>query len=322
MEAEQTDPGLGHNQPPSLLEELREKRSDIFGRLDELKDACQNAPGSITSEENAKKASDLLKQVQKAIKAANEARMVEQAPWQKRVDETRAAFNVPIEELKKARGPVKEAHDAYLQRKKDEEKRKREEEARKAREEAERQAAIAAEEERKRKEAEERERQAQEAARQAQIEREKAQEEARTARAEADKLRQEAAEAEAERLRQERKRKEDEARRAADERKEAEREEKANFDQALRSEQRADKQEMAAQGKLERVRSDHGAVSSLVKRKVAQITDEDKLPKGILWPFISADAKRTAVNKAVETGLTERDLPGVRIVEIEEGRTV
>lgn len=333
--------GIGHNNPPETIRDrMRLERSDIFERLEQLTSACSTVPEVLSTEENAKKVSDLLKSIRAALSAAQEARKVEQKPWEDRLAETRAAFVVPITALQDARKPVKEAHDAYLQRKKDEAKRAAEAEAKKQREEAERQAKLAAEAEAARVKAEKEAAEAKEAARKAQQEREQAQQQAREAKAEAERARQEQAdaakqaeldrvkreaEAEAERKRQERQREQEKADLAAQQARDADREAKAKIDEAVRSEARGEKQERLATGKasdLSRTRSDYGAVSSLGTRLVAEIVDFPKLPKGILWGYIHRDAIQVAVNKAVASGATERDLPGVRIVEVEEGRTV
>lgn len=337
FEGDYTAKPIGHNNPPETIRDrLRLERKELFDRIDELKASCDKAPSSIADEETAKRVSDLLKMVRKALSSADEARKIEQQPWEQRLAETRATFNVPMQALKDARVRVKEAHDAYLQRKKDEAKRKAEEEAKKQREEAERQQKAAEEAERARVKAEREAEEAREAARKAQREREEAQAEARKAReelaqAKADEERREAerkkreADSIAEEKRKARELEQKKADLAEQEKKDADREAKAKIDEAVRSEDRADKQDKLAGGKaadLGRVRSDYGAVSSLSTRTVAEIVNYEKLPRGILWGFISKDAIDVAVNKALKAGYTERELPGVRVVTLEEGRTV
>ena len=116
-----------------------------------------------------------------------------------------------------------------------------------------------------------------------------------------------------------------EEREAARKARDAEREKDAHVGQAVREEKSADKIAAKVDGSeadLARTRSLHGAVSTLQRRWVCEITDRTKLDQAALWPFINEDALSAALWKWMMAQADEnRSMPGARIEHVVEGQT-
>lgn len=164
---------IGHNNPPSDLEILRDRLKEnnqkVFDQVDKLKEAADRVPQNIEDDETAGKVADYIKAVNTCNKALEDTRKAEKQPFLdmgRAVDDT---FKRPQEELAIAKAKANKPLTAYSLKKQEEERKRREAEAEKARQEA---------EERRKKEEELRqaglEEQAQAAAKQAEKEEKKA----------------------------------------------------------------------------------------------------------------------------------------------------
>jgi hypothetical protein len=97
----------------------------------------------------------------------------------------------------------------------------------------------------------------------------------------------------------------------------AEREVQANLKEAVREEKAADKIAAKIEGPdadLARTRSVHGAVSTLARQWVCEVTDRNLLNKDALWPFINGEALQAALWKWMMAQSEEhRTMSGARI---------
>lgn len=134
---------IGHNQPPSDIEILRERlsndNSDVLQRRDDLIAACDRIP-PITTDETAGKVSDHIKQIATCIKTADGRRVAAKEPFLESGRAVDGFFKAISDPLSAAKTAVERNLTAYLREKADAERRRRDEAARIAREEAERQA--------------------------------------------------------------------------------------------------------------------------------------------------------------------------------------
>jgi chemotaxis protein histidine kinase CheA len=337
---------IGHNNPPIAVR-MQTEHAGVFARIAELKASCAAVPEKITDDATAGKVQDLVKMVRLALKAAKDARDAERAPFKQSYDEVNATFNIPAEELEKARDAAMTRLQYYLDDKAAKEKAAREEAARIQREQAEKAAREAAEAEERKREAERQRLAAEKAAREAE-ERERAakaaaiaaEARAKAAREEAQKIEQQNA-AEAERLRQQREHAEREAlhhkaeadratvdkvvakndaHTAKREESEAARETLSAQSTAVRFDRRASKIERSAESEadLARTRGELGSVGTLARRWVYRVVDYDKVPIEKLRPFLQRDAIDAAIYRLMQTGV--RELPGVVFEQEQEAR--
>lgn len=97
----------------------------------------------------------------------------------------------------------------------------------------------------------------------------------------------------------------------------ADREVQANLKEAVREEKAADKIAAKIDGPeadFARTRSLHGAVSTLARQWVCEVTDRNRLDKEALWPFINGEALQAALWKWMMAQTEEnRLMPGARI---------
>jgi hypothetical protein len=101
----------------------------------------------------------------------------------------------------------------------------------------------------------------------------------------------------------------------------AAKEEKLALGEAGREEKRAERlDDRIEEGGLGRHRSEHGALASLSTRWVSRIVDRDKLPKDLIWPFISGEELEIAVRKyMMAQSEDQRSMPGAIMEVVEEG---
>jgi hypothetical protein len=132
-----TSPGPGHNQPPTLHEELAARHGDLAKRRDELLAGAERAPVSIDDDETAGRIQDFIKQLGAATKNAETARVAEKEPHLEAGRVVDGFFKGITEPLAKAKKEIEGRLTAYLRKKAENERRAREEAERKAREEAE-----------------------------------------------------------------------------------------------------------------------------------------------------------------------------------------
>lgn len=141
------DPKMGHNNPPSDVEILRDtlaaQNADILSRRDELLAACGRIP-AITSDDIAGKVGDHVKLMTSCMKSADTKRVATKEPYLSAGRTVDGFFKGITDPLETAKKQVERNLTAYLQEKAAAERRRREEDARIAREEADRIAAEAA----------------------------------------------------------------------------------------------------------------------------------------------------------------------------------
>ena len=147
-------PGLGHNQPPELVDpidglktRLATSHADLAARFRDLELACARVPNPIRSEENAATATDFIAQCQTHIKKAEAAHKKEKELFLKAGRAVDTFFKRRCENLSTALAPVVSLLKAYRDEIAETE-RQRQEEARRSAEEEARRAAAAAEEHR------------------------------------------------------------------------------------------------------------------------------------------------------------------------------
>lgn len=151
--------GIGGNNPPSdqqvFLTELETRNAAIVSRRNALVEADKRAPKTIKNAEEAKKASDYIKQLIAHQNAADKARKDEKAPYLERGKWTDSFFKGPavkgIAEIKTRMTDrltvYQQAEVAKERARRAEEERQRREEAERARREAEEKAQAAQTEE-------------------------------------------------------------------------------------------------------------------------------------------------------------------------------
>ena len=103
----------------------------------------------------------------------------------------------------------------------------------------------------------------------------------------------------------------------------AERAEKGHVAEALQVSKQAEKIEAKATGPdadLARVRSLHGATSTLRREWQVEITNRNALPRDVLWPFINEDELRIAARKwMLNQPEDKRQMPGTRMENVTIG---
>lgn len=137
---------MGHNQPPSdeaiLEQRLRDNNAAVLSRAEELAAAADRIPAELDDEE-ARKATDFISQINSCAKALDKVRTDEKEPFLKGgriVDAFFKRFSSPLEIAKaKAQKPL----NTYTQKKREEERKAREEEEERRRKEAEERLAAA-----------------------------------------------------------------------------------------------------------------------------------------------------------------------------------
>lgn len=143
---EQTAPGIGHNAPPSPIEELRTELEletvKLRARRDDLLAGADRLPEAIEDEDTAGRVTEFVRLVNACAKAAEDERKRRKEPFLEMGRAVDGFFRAITDPLASAADKGKRLLTAYQRRKAEEERRRREEEARKAAEEA---ARIAAE---------------------------------------------------------------------------------------------------------------------------------------------------------------------------------
>lgn len=96
-----------------------------------------------------------------------------------------------------------------------------------------------------------------------------------------------------------------------------------HFNQASRTERRADRVEEAAEKPgLGQVRSEFGSLTTLTKHWKATVIDYNKLPKELIWPHIQRAALDAAVTNYMNSlAVEQRQCPGAVFEEEEVGMT-
>lgn len=131
---------LSHNQGPATEAEalrlrLQEDHADLIARVQALSEAASRVPATIDSDELCGKASDFIKQMRAAAKAADNARVKEKAPYLEAGKVVDAFFKQLAEKVDLAAKPIVARAEDYMKAKAAEERRRREEEARRVEEE-------------------------------------------------------------------------------------------------------------------------------------------------------------------------------------------
>lgn len=127
--------GIGGNLPPepveplTLQDQLARDHADLVKRMAELMTLAEAAPLEVTTEEQFKPLSDLLKAGRVAIQMSEAARKIENEESRRRTAMIDSWFKNPAEKLTTALKALKERTDAYLEDKKAKEEKLRQEAA-------------------------------------------------------------------------------------------------------------------------------------------------------------------------------------------------
>lgn len=147
MTAAIATPGIGHNQPPSDVELLRDRLdaryASLVARRDELIQSAGRAPDSVTDDEGERRMTEFARQLSTAASLAEAARKQEKAPLSeqvKLVDGFFQAIAVPLIDAKKR---MLDRLTIWQRKKAEAERQRREAEERASREAAEVAAAAA-----------------------------------------------------------------------------------------------------------------------------------------------------------------------------------
>jgi hypothetical protein len=311
--------GIGHNNPPSRIEEVNKNlkftHSALEGRGAELLEACERVP-DVQDDDTAGKAADFIKQVTACIKTAEATRKDAKEPSLAEGRAIDGFFKAISEPLLEAKKKIDTNLSVFLRKKEAEERRKREEEARIAEEARKKAEAEAREAERKRKaaeyekeQAEEKARKAEEARKQAEIERKAAED-----RADAEEKRR----IESERKAEKQKKDQLEKDKKATARK-AEKATKVADDTTKNAEKielKATRRATAPAAELSRTRGEYGAVSSLRTFWDFTVDNYDVIPLETIRQHISREAIDKAIRSAIAADI--REIRGVHIFENNE----
>lgn len=135
---------MGHNNPPSLLEILREDNAELVSAVAALANRANAAPKVIATDEDLGAIGDVVKEARKVTKRLDESRKAAKDPHLTAGREIDAFFNGHAERLARVTKALEERATAFQRVKAAEERKRLEEEARRRREEEERQREIAA----------------------------------------------------------------------------------------------------------------------------------------------------------------------------------
>jgi hypothetical protein len=128
-----TAAAIGHNQPPSVMEqiqaELSESQATIIRRRDDLLAGLDRAPESIGNDETAGKMADFIKQLTACTKAAESARVGAKEPHLEASRAVDGFFKKITDPLASAKTKIQQRLDFYLREKAAAEQRRRSEEA-------------------------------------------------------------------------------------------------------------------------------------------------------------------------------------------------
>lgn len=135
---------LGHNQPPSdaeiMREKLTERNAELLARQTQLLESVERVPNEIADEETSGKVGDLIKMIRACASSLDKVRIAEKEPFLTMERAVDGFFNPLIENLDSKRGGAKQKLErlvgAFLQKKAAEEQRRRDEEASRLRAEA------------------------------------------------------------------------------------------------------------------------------------------------------------------------------------------
>lgn len=130
---------IGHNNPPTIEDELRERSTELLDRAQKLIDAADRIPAELDAE-SAGKATDFIKQVTTCAKAIEDKRKSEKEPFVEGGRKVDAFFKVHATDLDIAKSKASKPLLAYQTKVQEEERQRRLEQERIAREEADRKA--------------------------------------------------------------------------------------------------------------------------------------------------------------------------------------
>lgn len=133
---------IGHNKPPevsALIDRLRDEFAELFAEAESAAFAGSNIPEKIKDEAANTKATDAVKRMGTALKAVEDARVLEKEPYLTASREVDGFFKEMKTVIDVAKRTAEDRIGVYLRAKAAEERRAQEEIERKAREEAERQ---------------------------------------------------------------------------------------------------------------------------------------------------------------------------------------
>ena len=132
----ETTATIGHNLPPSAIEEIHARYHQLFARRDDLLAAVSRAPTEISDDDTAGKVSDLVKLLTACHKAAEGARIAEKEPYLEAGRAVDGLFKRTTDPLSVAKGSVQSILNGYLRAKADAARRVAQEAAAKAAENA------------------------------------------------------------------------------------------------------------------------------------------------------------------------------------------
>jgi hypothetical protein len=90
-------PPMGHNNPPSLAEILKEKHAGLFAALDELRELANGAPKEAESDQQAIDLASIAEDAAKVKKKLETTRVAEKEPHLKASREVDGTFREPID---------------------------------------------------------------------------------------------------------------------------------------------------------------------------------------------------------------------------------
>ncbi|KAB0269020.1 hypothetical protein [Microvirga brassicacearum] len=138
--------GIGHNKPPSLIEQLGETYVDEIKELDEVAKRADEAPKEVKSDADVATVGDIAKDARKLFKELDKHRDNEGRPHLTAKREIDGFFKVHLERLSHMMDVLEARATAYQRRKLAEARAAQEAESRRLREEEDRQREIARQE--------------------------------------------------------------------------------------------------------------------------------------------------------------------------------
>lgn len=127
---------IGHNNPPTDEEIMRERHADAINKAEALIAAADRLPSEL-DEDKAQKITDYIGQINKSLKTIEEGRVAEKKPLDDAAKVVQKFFKDFETKLNTAKAAAQKPLSEYTRKKQAEEAKKREEEAEKQRQEAE-----------------------------------------------------------------------------------------------------------------------------------------------------------------------------------------
>jgi len=130
---ENSEAGMGHNNPPSRMEELTDKNKDLLLRLDQVAERANDC-GEIDSDEKMQSAVEIIADAKKVARDLDNNRKVIVSPLNDAVKETNGIFKSWTARSKNIETKIGDRVSKYQHQKMEAERKQREEEARAAEE--------------------------------------------------------------------------------------------------------------------------------------------------------------------------------------------